>query len=83
MWLGDGLKTGYGFVSADEELINQWKKWGDDNDSTVKHCKKYQYGLSSTINNSQIETDNLKDKKGRYILKNRPEKATLKKIMDN
>lgn len=83
MWLGDGLKTGYGFVSADEELINQWKKWGDDNDSTVKHCKKYQYGLSSTINNSQIETDNLKDKKGRYILKNRPEKAPLKKLLEH
>jgi len=85
MWLGDGLKSGYGFVSADEELIDYWAKWGEDNDATVKHHKKYQYGLSSTINNSQVETEteNLKDKRGRDILKNRPEKAPLKKLLEH
>jgi hypothetical protein len=83
MWLGDGLKSGYGFVSADEELIDYWVKWGEDNDATVKHHKKYQYGLSSTINNSQVETENLKDKRGRDILKNRPERAPLKKLLEH
>ena len=46
MWLGDGLKSGYNFASADEELINFWKNWDKSNDDT------YAYGLSSAINSS-------------------------------
>lgn len=82
MWLGDGLSSGYGFVSADEELVEYWKKWGELNDADIKHQNKYKYGLSSTINNNQIEEEGLKDKKGRDIKKFRPEKAPLKKILE-
>lgn len=53
MWLGDGLNTGYGFVSADKELIEYWKDWGSKNDATITHHCRYQYGISSTINNTQ------------------------------
>mgnify|MGYP000718307587 CR=1 FL=1 len=26
MWLGDGLSCGYGFVTADKELLDEWIK---------------------------------------------------------
>jgi len=66
MWLGDGMKTGYAFASADEELIEYWKKWGENNDATITHGVRYAYGISSTINNSGKRT----------------EKAPLKKLLE-
>jgi DNA-directed RNA polymerase beta subunit len=52
MWLGDGLSDGFGFASADQELIDYYINWGKNNDATIKHLEKYKYGISSTINNS-------------------------------
>lgn len=66
MWLGDGLKTGWGFVSADDELIDYWKKWGEQNDIQIKQNKKYQYSFSSIINNNQIEQEDLKPEKAPF-----------------
>ena len=67
MWLGDGLSSGFGFVSNDLECIEAWKKWGETNDVTIKHHRRYEYGISSTINNSSCY---------------RPEKAPLKKLLE-
>jgi hypothetical protein len=75
MWLGDGLSSGFGFVTADEILLEYWKKWAKENYIDIKHQKKYQYGLSSTLNNNQPIIENAKDKRGRSIKKSRPEKA--------
>lgn len=70
MWLGDGLSTGYGFVTADSELLDMWIEWGKDNDATIKKGRKYAYGISSTINNTQLG-----------ISCNKTEKAPLKKLL--
>ena len=70
MWLGDGMSTGYGFASADDELINEWVKWGKNNDATIRKGTKYAYGISSTINNTQSG-----------ISCNKTEKAPLKKLL--
>ena len=38
MWLGDGNSIGYGFTSADEELVECWKTWAKKYDmNIVKH----------------------------------------------
>ena len=72
MWLGDGLSKGYGFITADKELLNEWIKWGVDNDATItKNKHKYRYTLSSTINNTQSG-----------ISCNKTEKGPLKKLLD-
>lgn len=72
MWLGDGLSKGYGFITADEELLDEWIKWGVDNDATItKNKQKYRYTISSTINNTQAG-----------ISCNKTEKAPLKKLLD-
>jgi DNA-directed RNA polymerase beta subunit len=70
MWLGDGLSCGYGFVTADKELLDKWNEWGVDNDATVKKGLKYKYHISSTINNTQSG-----------IACNKTEKAPLKKLL--
>jgi len=70
MWLGDGLSCGYGFVTADKELLNKWIEWGVDNDATIKKGLKYKYHISSTINNTQPG-----------IACNKTEKAPLKKLL--
>ena len=72
MWLGDGISTGYGFVTADKELLDEWIKWGMDNDGTItkSKCNKYGYSISSTINNTQPG-----------ISCNKTEKAPLKKLL--
>jgi DNA-directed RNA polymerase beta subunit len=72
MWLGDGLSSGFGFTSADQELVDVWTTWGETNDATVKHYdnRKYDYGISSTINNTQGG-----------ITPNRTEKPPLKKLL--
>ena len=70
MWLGDGLSSGYGFVTADKELLDKWIEWGVDNDATVKKGLKYNYHISSTINNTQPG-----------IACNKTEKAPLKKLL--
>ena len=72
MWLGDGLSRGYGFITADKELLDVWIKWGEDNDATItKNKDKYRYTLSSTINKTQSG-----------INCNKTEKAPLKKLLD-
>ena len=43
MWLGNGNSHGDGFTSTDEELIEYWKSWAEDNNSVIKYGKKYQY----------------------------------------
>jgi len=70
MWLGDGLSSAYGFVTADKELLDKWIEWGKDNDATIKKGLKYKYGISSTINNTQTG-----------ISCNKTEKAPLKKLL--
>lgn len=71
MWLGDGLSHGYGFITADKELLDEWIKWGVDNDATItKNKHKYRYTFSSTINNTQSG-----------ISCNKTEKAPLKKLL--
>jgi DNA-directed RNA polymerase beta subunit len=51
MWLGDSSKTGYGFSSADQELIDAWKDWSVNNDATLKHTEgTYLYSISSNKN---------------------------------
>ena len=70
MWLGDGLSCGYGFVTADKELLDEWIKWGVDNDATITKGYKYKYNISSTINNTQAG-----------ISCNKTEKAPLKKLL--
>jgi hypothetical protein len=71
MWLGDGLSNGYGFVTADNELLEKWNEWGRTNDATVRKCGKYRYLLSSTINNTQLG-----------IACNKTERAPLKKLLE-
>ena len=46
LWLGDGLSSGYGFITADEELLDMWIKWGKNNDATIKknNHKKWHMG---------------------------------------
>lgn len=70
MWLGDGLSNGYGFVTADKELLDKWIEWGKSNDATIKKGHKYKYGISSTINNTQPG-----------IACNKTEPAPLKKLL--
>lgn len=45
LWLGDGLSSGYGFATADKELLN---KWGGRNDATVSKGLEY-----TTINKTE------------------------------
>jgi DNA-directed RNA polymerase beta subunit len=72
MWLGDGLSKGYGFITADKELLDEWVKWGATNDATItKNKHKYRYTISSTINNTQSG-----------ISCNKTEKGPLKKLLD-
>lgn len=74
MWLGDGLSHGYGFVTADKELLDEYIKWGVNNDATItKNKHKYRYTISSTINNTQTEIS---------CNCNKTEKAPLKKLLD-
>ena len=71
MWLGDGLSSGYGFATADKELLDKWIEWGNDNDATVTHGLKYKYHIISTINNTQPG-----------IACNKTERAPLKKLLE-
>ena len=50
MWLGDGLSVGTGFSTADKELLEYWKKWSEDNNASVTHYHRYQYGIASIKN---------------------------------
>ena len=71
MWLGDGSSSGYGFATADKELLDKWIEWGKDNDATIKHGIRYAYRISSTINNTQPG-----------IACNKTERAPLKKLLE-
>lgn len=72
MWLGDGLSSGYGFITADKELLDKWIEWGKDNDATIKSSNyRYRYFLSSTISNTQ-----------EGISCNKTEQAPLKKLLN-
>lgn len=70
MWLGDGLSCGYGFVTADNELLEKWIEWGKENDATITKGYKYKYHISSTINRTQPG-----------IACNKTEQAPLKKLL--
>lgn len=70
MWLGDGFSCGFGFATADKELLDKWIEWGKENDATIKKGHRYQYTISSTINNTQ-----------EGIACNRTESAPLKKLL--
>ncbi|MHA2038436.1 MAG: DNA-directed RNA polymerase subunit beta [Promethearchaeota archaeon] len=74
MWLGDGDSAGYGFTTADPELLEHWKAWGVDADVTVKKSSygEYHYNISSTVNNTQSG-----------LSCNKTEKAPLKKLLDH
>lgn len=50
MWLGDGLSVGTGFSTADKELLEYWEKWSEDNNASVTHYHRYQYGIASIKN---------------------------------
>lgn len=54
MWLGDGDSSGYGFTSADPELIEAWKKWGHINGGEIYlvGSSKYHYGIRATGNSA-------------------------------
>lgn len=41
MWLGDGCKNGYGFSSADHELVKEWVKYANTIGMEVVHAKNY------------------------------------------
>lgn len=71
MWLGDGLSTGYGFATADKELLDKWIEWGKDHDATVTHGERYKYHISSTINKTQAG-----------IACNKTEREPLKKLLE-
>jgi DNA gyrase/topoisomerase IV subunit B/DNA gyrase/topoisomerase IV subunit A len=48
MWLGDGNAQGWGFASADSELVNVWTKWARECDGDVVHGDtKYTYYIRS------------------------------------
>ena len=70
MWLGDGFSCGYGFATADKELLDEYIKWGVNNDATIKKGIRYSYTISSTINNTQTG-----------ISCNKSEQAPLKKLL--
>ena len=70
MWLGDGFSSGYGFATADKELLDEYIKWGVDNDATITKGNRYSYTISSTINNTQTG-----------ISCNKTEQAPLKKLL--
>lgn len=47
MWLGDGCSPGYGFATADNELLDKWIEWGAKNDATIgSTINKTQSGIS-------------------------------------
>ena len=71
MWLGDGFSRGYGFATADQELLDKWIEWGKDNDATITHGGGYKYHISSTINKTQPG-----------IACNKTERAPLKKLLE-
>jgi len=70
MWLGDGLSCGYGFATADKELLEKWIEWGNENDATITKGIKYKYWISSTINKTQ-----------EGIAPNKTEQAPLAKLL--
>ncbi|KAG2483893.1 hypothetical protein HYH03_017287 [Edaphochlamys debaryana] len=54
MWLGDGLSSGYGFITADEELHSKWTEWAAQNDGTITTSQsRYKYFISSTTDKTQ------------------------------
>lgn len=58
MWLGDGFKSGSGFCTKDEELLNYWKKWAQNNGYTVtlrpgKHST-IEYNYTYNVENGDL-----------------------------
>jgi DNA-directed RNA polymerase beta subunit len=69
MWLGEGLLCGYGFVTADQELLDKWIEWGDNNDAIIKQIRKYKYKISSKSNTTEKD-DPLRKLLDKYNLVN-------------
>lgn len=71
MWLGDGMSDGYGFATADKELLDKWIEWGADNNATIKKGTGYKYSISSTqpgLNCNKTEQAPLKKLLAKYGL---------------
>lgn len=60
MWIGDGTSRGYGFTSADTELVEYWKKWAYANGSEIHKAK------SDDIHFTIVRKD---DKNANYFMK--------------
>ena len=63
MWLGDGLSTGDGFSSEDNDLIIKWVEWSKENNCEVVHSGKYRFRIRSNLSKvskpSITETSNI------------------------
>lgn len=74
MWLGAGLSCGYGFATADKELLDKWIEWGAENGATiVPRTSEYSYGIISSIdmaNNTKTEKSPLEKLLAQYGLVN-------------
>ena len=70
MWLGDGFSSGYGFATADRELLDKWIEWGAENDASITKGVRYKYNIGSTTNKTQPG-----------INCNKSEAAPLKKLL--
>jgi hypothetical protein len=74
MWLGDGLPTGYEFITADKELLDKWIEWGVYNDATItKKHHKYRYTINNThsgISCNKTEQSPLNKLLAKYALVN-------------
>lgn len=59
MWLGDGDSSGYGFTTADPELLEAWKSWSQEHKAEVHPCGSsgYHYNICA-IGNSAANKSN-------------------------
>lgn len=59
MWLGDGDSTGYGFATADAELLAHWTEWGAEHDATILQSSgnKYHYYIRTQTGNPCHKTE--------------------------
>jgi len=70
MWLGDGLSNGYGFSTADDELLTIWKKWAAEHDTHVHHYHIRPNKHGNFCGAKVAKHNTLNDKLSRYNLVN-------------
>jgi DNA-directed RNA polymerase beta subunit len=76
MWLGDGLKTGFGFAlnyKTDLVLLDKWKEWADKNNAVINKGARYSYGISRKDKKTQSDAP-LKTLLKKYNLGGKQEK---------